>query len=290
MAVAMALLTTLVVASSASAVEHHPTGVYKPFADCPLSNSAVEACAVAETTSGEFKVGKKTVPINKTITLQGGLKQVAEGEDELFAAEDGNTLSKTQLEVPGGILGVTPPESWPLLLKILYHKLLEEGLTGVTETAELAQGASAVKVFPLNLVFRKETALKLPVRVKLENPLLGNECYIGSAAKPVALTLTTGTTSPPLPNKAIEGASGTLEILEGGNLLTVTGSSLVDNAFSAPEVTGCSPLSLPLLSAVVDPFVDELVGLGAQSAAGHNTAILNGNFEEATAEAVKASE
>ncbi len=54
-------LATLSIASPAMATEHHPTGAFAPFADCPLSNSAVTACIVADTTSGEFTVGKKTV-------------------------------------------------------------------------------------------------------------------------------------------------------------------------------------------------------------------------------------
>src|SRR2546430_1397231 len=51
-------------------------------------------------------------------------------------------------------------------------------------------------------------AVTLPLKVKLDNPLLATACYIGSNTEPVVLNLTTGTTSPPPPNKPISGAPG----------------------------------------------------------------------------------
>jgi hypothetical protein len=284
---ALALLVPLAIASPAAATEHHPTGQYAPFADCPLSNPAVEICTIANTTSGEFTVGKKTVPISETIVLQGALKEVpGTEEDELLAAENGNTLSKTPQLVPGGLLGVEAPSWWPGFLKKLYHEDIEKGLTGVMATTELAKPPSAVRLSTSPLIFgENKTALKLPIKVKLENAFLGGECYIGSSSEPITLNLTTGTTSPPGPNTPIKGYPGTLQILNGGNLLVLSDNSLVDNSFAAPEATGCGGI---LLSWAVDPLVDEI--LGAPSAAGKNTAILNGTLEEATAEAVKASE
>ncbi len=76
--VATAVLAPLAFASSSLATVHHPTGKFAPFADCPLSNPEVPLCTVATTTSGEFTIGKRTVPINKTITLQGGLVPIPE--------------------------------------------------------------------------------------------------------------------------------------------------------------------------------------------------------------------
>jgi len=45
------------------------------------------------------------------------------------------------------------------------------------------------------------------LEVRLENPFLGNSCYIGSNAHPVVIEFTSGTTSPPAPNKPINGKS-----------------------------------------------------------------------------------
>jgi hypothetical protein len=284
--VAVALLVPFGIASSASATEHHPTGNYAPFKYCPLSNSATEFCTVADTTSGEFTVGKKTVPINKTITLQGGLHENSKGELEFIAAEGAETLSKTALYVPGGLFNIVAPEYLNKEEKEKFEKTINEGITGVTETTELAAPASAIKLNTTNLIFEEGTALQLPIKVKLGNVFLGNACYIGSEASPIVLNLTTGTTSPPAPNKPIKGASGKGEFLEEGNLVRLTGGSLVDNSFAAGGAHGCG--TIKLFEGIVDEAVNAELGL--PSAAGHNTAILNGSFEEAFAPAVRASE
>jgi hypothetical protein len=141
----------------------------------------------------------------------------------------------------------------------------------------------------LNLVAlsRQEgTALTLPVRVHLKNPLLGNSCYVGSEASPIELHLTTGSTKPEPPNKSIKGARGTAETLEEKEwtMLHISGNSLVDNAFSVPVAEGCGEF----FSFIIDPIVDSKLKL--PSADGHNTAILDGTLNTATAEAVEASE
>jgi len=283
--VVAALTVPLAVASPALAAEHHPTGVFAPFKDCPLSNAAVTQCIIAETSSGEFTVGKKTVPITKTITLQGGTIPIKESSEvEFVAAENGETLSKTAEPVPGGLFGIKPPEYLNKEQKEKFEEMINKGLTGVTETTELAKPASAIKLNTTNLISETGVALQLPVKVKLSNVFLGSSCYVGSEADPIILNLTTGTTSPPPPNKPIKGKAGELEVLEGGALLRLLGGSLVDNAFAAPEATGCGAP----FSALVDKLVDATFGVPA--AAGENTAILNGNLEDAYAPAVKASE
>lgn len=280
-----ALVVPLAVASPALATEHHPTGNYAPFKYCPLSDAEVTQCIVASTSSGEFTVGKKTVPINKTITLQGGTIPIKESSEVTFvAAENGETLSKTALSVPGGLFGIKPPEFLNKEQKEKFEEMINKGLTGVTETTELAKPASAIKLNTENLLFERGVALQLPVKVKLSNVFLGSSCYVGSESNPIILNLTTGETSPPAPNKPIHGAAGELEILEEGALLRLIGGSLVDNAFSAPEATGCGAP----LSGLVDKLVDSIFGVPA--AAGLNTAILTGKLEDAAAAAVKASE
>ena len=285
LAALVAPLATLGIAPAALATEHHPTGDYAPFADCPLSNPSVTDCIVAQTTSGEFTVGKKTVPINKTITLQGGtIENLETGALTFVAAENGATLSKTALYVPGGLFGTKPPESWPKEAKERFEEMINKGLTGVTETTELAKPASDIGINLSNLLNEEGVALSLPVKVKLGNFLLGSSCYVGSEANPIILNLTTGETSPPGPNKPIHGSKGALEFKDEFNIAVLSGGSLVDNSFSASEANGCGGV----FSSLIDPIVDS--EFGVPSAAGQNTAILTGKLEEADAEAVKASE
>jgi hypothetical protein len=249
-----AALATLVGAATATAGIDHELAV---FGDCPLSNPAVEICTVSTTNGGEFVLGSKTVTINKTITLQGGLTSAS---DLLIPAADGNTLSHTPLTVPGGLTGI-------------------EGLGGeVTATAELA---GPVHVNGTNLLRGFGIAVALPIKVKLDHPVLGATCLVGSESEPINLQLTTGTTSPPEPNKPISGSPGKVTFTTDGNITLVSGGKLVNNSFAAPGANGCG-----LLPLVVDPLVNTAAGL--PSAAGHNTAIMTGPQQLAFASKLKA--
>lgn len=293
---ALALLVPLTAAAFASSAAAEPKGIFKVFNDCPTTTPGVTLCTYAKTTSGEFTLGKTKVPINKTIILQGGAIPTGNEENEreyfLAPAKDGNSLSKTALNVPGGIFGVNCYEikgsGWlEEAARYLCKEIFENSTTGVTATTELV--ASVTNPAILNLVAlasEEGTALTLPVRVHLKNPLLGNTCYIGSSAHPIQLHLTTGATSPPPPNKSISGTAGSVSNEEEFEqiLLRITGNSLVDNSFAAPGAEGCGEA----FAFLIDPLINAKVGL--PSAAGHNTAILNGQLETATVEAVQASE
>lgn len=279
----MALVVSVAAIAFAAPAMAVPHGEYVPFADCPLNAPHVVTCLVSNTTSGQFTIGSTTVPINKTITLQGGLAEFEETVT-FVAAADGNTLSKTALTVPGGLLGIVAPTGWPTFLQEIFNNFINEGATGVTATAELAAPASSIHLSALALLLESGTALTLPVKVHLSNPFLGSSCYIGSNSHPINLNLTTGATSPPLPNHSIHGARGTLVQNETNSIANFVGNSLVDNSFSTPGASGCGGI----FSFLVDPAVN--LKLGLPSPAGHNTAILTGTVSLAEAEAVRASE
>jgi hypothetical protein len=288
LAVAMALIAPSVVLGSAPpalAVEHHPKGNYAPFADCPLSDSAARLCLFGEMTSGGFTIGKKSVALDHAILVHGGTSENEEtGELTFIAAEDGDTLSKAALGVPGGLLGIVAPGYLPRSLRELLEQLVGKGSAGVTLTAELARPASAIKLSFENLLFEEGVALQLPVKIRLSNPFLGNNCYLGSSSAPIYLNMTTGSTTPSPPNRPMTGSSGQLSILEGGSMVILTGTLLVDDTFAAPTATGCGGSS----SAVVDAAIDAELGLPL--ATGHNTAILGGKLELAVGQAVQESE
>ena len=285
LAAVAATFGTMALTPSAFASEHHPKGAYAPFADCPLGNSSVEDCLVASTESGEISIGKEVVPITKAITLQGGIEHFLTESEAFVGAENGETLSKTPQKVPGGLSGLVKcNEISNFLERIACELVFENGATGVNAITELAGPASSVKIHAFNLLEGKGTALLLPVKVRLENTFLGSSCYVGSNSHPVNLELTTGTTSPPEPNKPISGSPGEAELIEEGNILTIKNNVLVNNSFAAPEAEGCGGI----FSFLIDPIVDSRLGL--PSAAGHNKAILKGKQEIADAEAVKASE
>jgi hypothetical protein len=266
---------------SGSALAH--TGEWAKFNFCPSTNTEVKKCLYSVTNSGTIILGKKTTPIEKAVTLQGGYgKANSEHVAKFFEATNGITLAKVAQNVPGGLLGIVPPESSPPLVKLLSKFFFENKITGVNAILELAKPASEIQISEFNLLAEEGVALKLPVKVRLENPFLGSACYVGSSSSPLIWNLTTGETAPPAPNKPIKGSSGLLELKEEAQLVELTNNELVDNAWSAPEATGCGGI----LSFLVDPVINSMLGLPAK--AGENTAILKNTISTAASAAVNA--
>jgi hypothetical protein len=280
--VATALLAVALAALGlAGTAQAKLTGNYTKFAQCPFKNTEVRKCIYSVTESGEVILGKKVVPITNQVILQGGYGKA--GEDEFakfYAATNGITLSKAPQNVPGGILGIVPDASSPFLVKALIKFFLENSLTGVNSTLELAKSASDIRVSENHLAGEYDTALEMPVKVHLENPFLGKNCFVGSSTTPIIWKLTTGETAPPLPNKAIKGSGGEIEFLNEGTILLSKNAKLVDNAWSAPKAAGCGGI----ISFLVDPIINSQLGT---TTAGNNTAILKNTLNVAARLAVQ---
>jgi hypothetical protein len=257
------------------------SGIYSRFNYCPSTNPEVRKCLQSTTVGGKVVLGKKTVPIVNPVTLQGGVGAV--NEETFFAkfygATNGETLSKTAQPVPGGLSGLVNCKeislSW---LRSSCEAIFENGLTGVNSTLELARPASEIKISEPNLAAQDGIALVLPVKVHLENPLLGSTCYIGSSSSPLMWNLTTGTTIPPKGTAPITGTGGELELLEGGLVAHLKGTNLVDNTWSAPGATGCGGWPAEY---ILDPIINASVGV--PSAVGKNVAELRNDIYVARA-------
>ncbi len=263
---------------SGTALAH--TGDFARFNQCPSTTPGVVHCLYSLTNKGEVVLGNKKTPIVNPVTLQGGYtEENEEGFSSFFGAANGETLSKTPEPVPGGLVGLVPPEEAPLLVKEAEKLVLENGFTGVNATLELAGPASEIKLSNFNLLVEEGTALHMPVKVHLENPLLGSSCYVGSNTNPIIWNLTTGVTSPPPPNKPIAGKAGFANIKDNFEIAELTENELVENAWSAPKATGCGGA----LALLVNPIVN--VSLGDTSA-GHNTALLENSISTATVASV----
>jgi hypothetical protein len=247
------------------------------FSDCPTSVSGVYDCVYSQSTSGSFTLGTTTVTIGSTpIVFQGGVT----GDTETFVpAADGDTLSKVPLTVPGGLLGLTPPNLFPQPLQGIIDAAIN-AFNGVTATAELV----ATPTFSFgNFLTGHGTTVTLPVQIQLSNPFLGNACFIGSASDPVTLNLTTGKTKPPAGVTKLKGTHGTLGFFDDGNVAAANGDTIVDNAFAVPGATGCGGI----FSALIDPVVNAKTGIPA--AAGTNSAVLTGVADIASAASVIAN-
>jgi hypothetical protein len=270
-----------------------PTGDYAIFRQCPRFTTGVNLCLYSQIKGGGMTLGKLTVPIVNTVTFQGG---IIKGEVPPFAeafvgALNGESLSATPQPVPGGLSSL-----------IDCSEIKGRGFLGrarrracravfenpwfrtVNATTELAGPASEIGLTLTNELREEGVALSMPVRVHLENPLLGKGCYIGSSVEPIVFNLTTGTTSPPPPNKPINGSFGFLSQKDNFEFIEVAEHVQVDNAFPAPEAMGCGGP----FSSFIDPLIDGKIGLA--SPAGYNTIIHSGSADEATTVGVIGSE
>ncbi|HEY2054314.1 MAG TPA: hypothetical protein VGH14_10310 [Solirubrobacterales bacterium] len=279
MAMLVAALATFGFAPAASA----HTGIWANFDYCPSTNPSAVKCIHSLTTGGRVVLGKKNVPIVNPVTLQGGLtKPERVGINfvaHMIAATNGETLSKTPQPVPGGLAGlVNCKEIENFIARIGCEAVFENGLTGVNATLELAQPANEVLVNENAILEREEVALKLPVKVHLENPFLGSSCYVGSSSTPLIWNLTTGTTAPPAGHTPLTGEEGLVEFLESNEIIRLTGTELVENNWPAPHASGCGGWPLEY---IIDPIIDASVGL--PSAAGVNEAVLVNTIVQANA-------
>jgi hypothetical protein len=260
-----------------------PKGAFAVFAQCPTSEAGVDGCIYSPTTSGYTTIGKQEVPIVNTQILQGGLLEETEPfVKHLAGALNGETLTKTAQKVPGGLLGIKCEEikgsGWiETEVRKLCEYLFANSLTNVYAITEAAGPASGIVLNQAAEQLGEGTALTLPVKVRLENPLFGSECYIGSNSEPVTLNLTTGATT-----GGPTGKPGTKKTKEAGKIVELSGVSLVSNTFKAPGASGCG------LFGLLDGLVNEKIGL--PSASGKNVAVLNGKVEIANSEFVQESE
>lgn len=247
--VAAALAALAMISPAAQAEKPNPG--YEQFAGCPspfTENPKVVTCIRADITGGNFKMGNKNVPIEKPIKISGGL----EGSLKGFTANAEGGMSKVKQKVPGGVIG----------------------LTGLTWLAEFL-GIDALTLYattePAGLpVFKDLNTVSLPIRVHLENStgVLGSNCYVGSFTSPINLNLTTGTTSPPGPNKPITGKAGEVSFDPVLEIFRSKNAVFVDNSFSAPGASGCVLTLFGFIPVSINGIVNLQSGLPA--AAGTN--------------------
>lgn len=287
---ALAILVALTVSAGglwavSPALAESPTGDFAVFSQCPRFTAGVNLCLYARMAIGQVTLGRQTIPIASTITLQGGIDRDTETGTEVFvAALDGQTLAKAPQVVPGGLAGILSPGLLPAALEASYVDTVDHGFTSVAGTTELARSASEIAINRENLINQEGTGLSLPVKIHLTNPFLGSECYIGSSSSPLTLNLTTGRTSPPPPNRPITGEIGLLDAEDDFEFIGIPGTLLVDNDFSAPAATGCGGA----YSYLLDSIIDRKIGL--PSAAGDNTVVLESTIDVGTTTGVIASE
>lgn len=255
------LVAIAVVAPLAQAETPDPS--YAKFAGCPspkTENPAVKTCIRGVITGGHSRFGKQEVPLSTPVTFSGGISSIL-AESPLYTNPSGG-MEPVKEPVPGGLKGLS------LLANILNIK--DQALYAVTEVI----GSPTISLENLHM----------RIRVHLINPILGNNCYIGSAANPISLNLTTGTTSPPPPSKPISGKLGTPQFDAVLEIQSVLNKVMVDNTFAVPAASGCAMTLFGGHSINIDKLVNAKLGLPAP--AGTSEVVQNVNIEVVNAEFV----
>jgi hypothetical protein len=269
-------LAGLVSAGSASAVTLN--GDWAPFNRCPVTNPTMLAadgvirqafCAAADSPSGSATIGSTTVTTGDT-NLQFGLVTDTSTNPETVTAfsPPGGAVVAAPAQVPGGLLGLMCPSLIPVISQIC-QTLVNSPLNAVSAVVESAGDPSNINL--LAQLQKGVPILTLPVKIQLQNPILGSNCFIGSDSNPILLhpeNLTTPTVS----NVRFK-TNGTPA--KGGPMFAlVTNATQGDSTFSVPTASGCGGL----LSLLIDPIVNAKLGLPSPS--GSNSLVLNDSTNE----------
>ncbi len=267
---ALTALGALASLGTATAAEPRLNGEWAPFTRCPVDAPAMLAadglsrtpqCVVSTSASGSIKLGKTTVVTGRT-NLQMGIVQNADGTSSVVAPPSG-ALVADSATVPGGLLGLMCPSNVPLITAIC-KSLDNSSLNRITATMESVgapyafdQTAGILTDLPI---------VALPVRIHLENPLLGSKCYIGTAADPILLRPENRN----YPEFGMSFFSGDGTPDEAGEMsrINLTGATQNDSTFPVPAATGCG-LDVGLINAAVN------AKSGLPSASGNNSLTLN---------------
>lgn len=256
---------------TATAATPDLNGAWGPFTRCPVDSPTMlgadgldkaPQCVVSYAASGSIKLGNTTV-ITGNSNLQMGVVQNADGTSTVVAPASGAIIAASAT-VPGGLLGLMCPSNIPGVTAIC--KQLSDGkLNKITATLESVGTPSDFD--QIAGVVTDQTIVNIPVRIHLENPFLGSNCYIGTKTNPIVLKPKNLT----YPSFAVERFDGDGTANEEGEMsrLNLLGSTQSDTTFAVPGASGCG---LGLFG-VIDAAVNLKTGL--PSAAGKNSLTLN---------------
>ena len=238
------------------------------FAECPVNSIVsvphvgqrkVSICLVGVASTGSFRIGNLTIDFHGPGTIQGGFNPSLPGSPPTWADPlDGQSFSAPRQLLPEPVLALLGNPA---------------GITAPHANVYAVASQAAPIGFSLNVGSEITTTLTLPLKFHMVNSLLGNNCYIGTDADPIVLTLTTGTSG------TLTGTLGSLNVFDNGKVLQTVGTEVVDGQFSVPAATGCGN------GGVWDNAIDTTNALPSPS--GSNAAMLFGTFDLASARWVK---
>ena len=258
---------------------------------CPLENPEAELCFAGVTSGGRnggfFSLGKVTVPLNKPITLQGGLHENSEGYLFIIPGTK-ETLESPELTVPKGLNVITPEieerAEWAPATKAAFKEAKRNKEAGLKVKIEVAGGNTLYEIpsalNTTNLIFEEGPAFTLPLKVRMISPWLeklgGGPCTVGNEEVPIFQYLTTE------PKQT--GSAGHLYILAEGDVVVLKESKLADLGWEVPagaEAKGCGGA----MEAEIDKAINIVLGTNYSGGSRqHGITILAGTLYEDVAQ------
>lgn len=222
--------------------------------------SSDPTCIANSSPNGSIKLGNSTQTTGATNLQLGATVDDATGAFSLISPP-GGALVAEPVNVEGGLLGLMCPSDIPLVTAIC-DGLVGSPLNTVTATVEPAgEPSNFNRAAALSV---GQPIITLPVKVHLQNPILGPNCYIGSNSDPIVLR-PKNTTQP-----SLAVAPGDLDGTpnpSGALARLTTTSTQGDDTFAVPAARGCGLLG------VLDAAVNAQQGLPSPS--GNNNLVLN---------------
>ncbi|MFF9350574.1 hypothetical protein [Streptomyces sp. NPDC014734] len=243
-------------------------GNWAPFNRCPVDDPAMLAadgiddtavCVSSYSASGSIKLGNSVVPVGASDLQVGVITHPGGGSTVVSPA--GGALVADSAQIPGGLLGLMCPSGIPVITGIC-NQITNASLNRVTATIESVNNPSDFQL--LAGVTTGKPIITLPVRIHLENPLLGDKCYIGSASDPILLRPQNLTR--PTPGTQQFAGDGTPDPAGVMGRISLLGANQTDTAYAVPGANGCG---LDLLNWAVN------LKTGLPSAPGNNNVVLN---------------
>lgn len=264
-------LGSLAAMGTATAATAQLNGEWAPFTRCPVSAPAMLAadglaqtpqCVVSTSAGGSIKLGNTTVTTGRT-DLQMGVVQNSDGTSTVVAPSAGAIIADSAT-VPGGLLGLMCPSNVPAITAIC-EQITNSSLNKITATVE-SVGAPTDFNQTAGIV-TGEPIVAIPVRIHLQNPFLGSNCYIGTKSSPIVLR----PKNLNYPEFGMTFFKGDGTLADDGDMsrINLTGATQNDSTFAVPGASGCGLGLFGLIDAAVN------LKTGLPSAAGKNSITLN---------------
>lgn len=266
--VTAAVLMPLSAASASVQSSVTLNGDWAPFNRCPVDNTAMlqadganqaPLCVASSSPAGTIKIGNMA-PSTSRSDLQFGLISGSAGFTIIPPRQ--SAVQSAPVRQPGGLSGMICPSSKPparQLCKTLAH---DRQLNKVTATLMSAGAPSN-----FNLAAGLSSGIPivtLPVKIHLQNALLGQNCYIGTNANPIVLH-PENATNPVVQSESFDG-NGTPDSTGVMFAIFSNGGTQQDTSFSVPGATGCGP------ARTFNALINQKAGLPSPS--GQNSLVL----------------